>query len=464
MGSKLKSVFTFEKWSRVAETLLLIYVAECTFGGSGRWLEIGPLSIRMVLFGLCFAATLPLVIRSIKKLAHNFQVIITVCYGIYLIVCAWIGLRSGNALGFIWADVSTMMALALLPGFMVVMCNRRAISRAVDVVFWASMLIAVITILLHFSLAFADGATAKAITGWLNSKSLGGMALMQTGIYRMYMKSQIFLQVAIVYGIWKIGKSTGKMRITLYVCEGFLLVACILSYTRGFWLGLAASAGMLLLMGVKYWTRFLKALSAMLAVLVVFLATSWACYTTPSAAIEIVNRFDPNLIVVGNGDGDIQTQFPGLDEENTLVDESNMAAVELRAKSLEMLKEKISDHPVFGNGLGENLDGLRDDGKTEYMYLDTMMKTGLVGMILFLLTFFGFVFVQIYYSFLRKKQTLAPPDWTDAEIRNRFLTAAYLGVAVTSFFNPFLNNPMGIMLLMLTATAVYDGKPNKCEV
>jgi hypothetical protein len=47
------------------------------------------------------------------------------------------------------------------------------------------------------------------------------------------------------------------------------------------------------------------------------------------------------------------------------------------------------------------------------------------------------------------------PQWRDPRIRNRFLTAAYLGVALTSWFNPFLTNPMGISLLMLTATAVY---------
>ena len=87
------------------------------------------------------------------------------------------------------------------------------------------------------------------------------------------------------------------------------------------------------------------------------------------------------------------------------------------------------------------------------MYLDILMKTGAVGLVLFLMTFFGFLPVQIRNELLKNNKT--PLSWDSPVIRNRVLTAAYLGVALTSFFNPFLLNPMGIALLMLTSTAVF---------
>ena len=458
----------------MTETLLLIYIAECTFGGSGRWLEIGPLSIRMILFALCFLATLPAVFQKIKKLTVNFQVIITVLFGIHLGVCAVIGFTTGNKLSFIISDITTFMALALIPGFLAVMCNKRAIERSISVVFVVATALSIVGIILHLVDAFVKESVMMDINDWLNERSLGGMALMQTGIHRIYMKSQMFIQVSIIYGIWMLGKKDCQRKKTIAVAEGILFCGCILTYTRGFWLGLAASAGLLLLMGFKYWGGFLKVAGKMLAVFAAFVLISTVCYRGLYVPIEIVNRFDPNLLVSNDFAGnslDSKNDKNSSDKDknkdkfkNEDIEENNIAARDLRAKTLKMLKKRIANHPIIGNGLGENLDSIRDDGKTEYMYLDTTMKTGIIGTSLFVLTYFGFIAVQIYYSLKRRKLKLPAPEWEDAEIRNRFITAAYLGIAVTSFFNPFMNNPMGIVLLTLTATAVYEGKPKNSEV
>ena len=424
----------------------------------------------MILFGLCFLATLPAVFSNIKKLAKNWQVIITVLFGIHLIICAVIGIKTGNQLSFIVSDVTTFMALALVPGFLATMCNKRSLNRAIDVVFWAAVGLAVVGVILHFLDAFVDESVMVVINKWLNRKSLGGMASMQTGIHRIYMKSQMFIQVAIVYGIWKLGKKDVKGKKAIIAAEGLLFSGCVLTYTRGFWLGLMASAGLLLLMGVKYWSKFFKVAVSMLAIFTCFVVISGICYRGLYVPIEIVNRFNPNLLVssdfaendIGSKDDKDKDKNDGKDKnEKNEIDESNIEARDLRAKTLSMLKKRISKHPIMGNGLGENLDSIRDDGKTEYMYLDTAMKTGIIGTVLFLLTFFGFIIVQVFYSIKRRKMKLPSPEWEDAEVRNRFLTAAYLGIAVTSCFNPFMNNPMGITLLMLTATAMYDGKPKK---
>jgi O-antigen ligase len=85
------------------------------------------------------------------------------------------------------------------------------------------------------------------------------------------------------------------------------------------------------------------------------------------------------------------------------------------------------------------------------MYLDVLMKTGCVGLLLFLLTFFGASAKHLLWELRHRREH---PAWDSPQMRNRFLTAAFLGVALTSWFNPFLNNPMGISLLMLTSTAI----------
>ena len=49
--------------------------------------------------------------------------------------------------------------------------------------------------------------------------------------------------------------------------------------------------------------------------------------------------------------------------------------------------------------------------------------------------------------------------YTDSEYKIElipFVLMGYISVAATSLFNPFLNNPMGIMLLMVTSAAMYE--------
>lgn len=458
MSKILKNLFKAEKWDAFARIFIFVYIAECTFGSSGRWFEIGPLSIRMILFALCFAATIPAVIRNIKNLAKNWQVIITVCFGIYFLICAVLGFLWGNNRGFIWGDITTLMSLALVPGFLSVMNNKKAIHDAVNVVFYTATILGGATVLLHLVLAFVEIPTIIEVNNLINRASLGGMAVMQTGMQRLYMKSQIFIQVAIVYGVWKIGKSeTGKKKILLCICEGILLCACILSYTRGFWLGLLASALIILLTGIKQWKHYLKIVTSMVTILVVFLASSWIIYQSPAAAVEIVNRFDPDLIVIANINGDME--FPVTDEDSE-VDKNNIEAVNQRIVKMAEFKKRIPENLIFGGGLGAYLEGVCKGSKTEYIYHDMMLKTGIVGTTLFILTFYGYIAIYVY-SRLKKKGL---KKCCDNDERNRFMVSAYLGVAVTSFFNPFLNNPMGIMLLMLTVAALQNGEPKNSEV
>lgn len=452
------------KKNTCAEVLFLIFIAECVLGGSGRWLEVGPFSIRMLLFSMCFIVSLPKVFQRLKELARNWQVICAVSLGVYLLFCFAVGWFTGNKRSFIVADLSSYLTLALVPGFVVTMGNQKAIHRSISVIFWSASALALVTVILHIVLAFSSTEVVNIINAWLNLYGMGGLALLETGLQRIFLKSGIFTQVAIVYGVWMIGNSVGKRRFVLYLCVGILLCSCILSYTRGFWMGLAVSALILLLTNWKDWKVYFKTAAAALAVFLVFSCVSSLCYGKPVVPLEFLNRFDVNLIANEGLGLDLQLNlnedptamtWPKEMEDLSDVDKANLDAVTVRSLTLVQLKEKIRLRPLFGSGLGENLDEIRSDGKTEYMYLDILMKTGYIGMILFVATFFGFIFWQIKNSLEQWRENKKQYARDSREIRNRYLSAAYVGVAFTSWFNPFLLNPMGITLLMLTSTAVF---------
>lgn len=440
------------KLDSFARILLLVYLAECTVGSSGKLISFGPVSIRMLLFGLCFVTTLPAVFQNMKKLVKNNQVIVTVALGVYWLICALIGFKTGNQPTLVWADVTGMMGLALVPGFISVMSSGEAIRKAMNVIFIGATALAAVCIVIHFAVAGDDMTRFHHINIWINERSLGGLARLTSGIDRIYLKSQIFLQVGILYGVWLLGNKAPGKRLWVYLAMGIQFCGWVLSYTRGFWLGLLISALIIFVMNPREWKLYLKASGAMLSIFCVFLLMSSSLYGGSKVVSEIVDRTDSSLLAQKE---DVQTEqiAPDTDGDGSVsIEEANTAASKLRGQSLKLIYERIGDHPVFGNGLGENLDEIRSDGKIEYMYLDIMMKTGFVGLVLFVLTFFGAAAQHLIWEIRHRGEK---KEWDSPRMRDRYLVAAFLGVALTSWFNPFLTNPMGISLLMLTSTAVY---------
>ena len=437
---------------RVCLWLLLIYLFECTVGGSGRWLSVGPLSIRMILFALCFVAALPEVWLQRKDLLKNPLIWLTLLFGAYILFSAFLGWKNGNRLGFIWGDISGFLPLALLPGGIAVFSKEENWKKGLLAIYLGTLLVGVVTTVLHFWFAFAPQIYVHYVNTWLNDHAMGGMALMETGLHRVYIRSQIFLQVGILLGIYFAGKAKGIWRILCFLAEGVLLFACLISYTRGFWLGLAVSAAVLLVLQPCHWRTYFTAALVSLGVAAVLFLASWGSFGRPIALIELAGRFDPSLIQQApaspqSPDGG-QTEPGGEPTQPPSVDENNTEALALRQQTLVLHRQKIGENPILGSGLGTNLDGIRADGKTEYMYLDMLMKLGGVGFVLFLLVFFWPVGVQLGR---RWRQIPSAIPFTAPAMGVLTLLCSYIGVAVTSGLNPFLTNPMGIMMLMILA-------------
>lgn len=444
-----------EKTDRLGFGLLMALMAECTLGSSGRWLAIGGVSIRMLLFALCFVATLPALCSRLKQTMRRPHVALAILFGLDLAAMAVVGWRQGNALAFVKADVTSFLTLALLPGFLATVRTKQRVERLADCLIVSACVLALATATIHYALAFTTDEQIVALNEWMNQTSMGGLFTLTTGVQRVYFKSQIFLQVAMLLGAYKITRSSGGVRAALYLCEGLLLFACILSYTRGFWLGLAISAGLLLVFDAREIGTYIRALGVGAVVFCALLLASWAAYGAPKAAVEIVHRFDPNLIVLSSevrqeDKATVSPQQSPVPSGQDVISTENRVAVELREQSLRGAYAEIARQPLLGAGLGKNLDQIRADGKIEYTYLDVLMKMGAVGLALFLLTFFWPALEYLFYwARGLKKRTEAPERLLLAA-----LTAGYLGVAITSAVNPFLTNPMGIMLLLLLSAAM----------
>ena len=440
------------KYSNVIAWLITIYIVEIVMGCSGRWIDFGYISIRMLLFISCVLFTTPYVFANFKKTILNPQIISIFLLFLYLILSAIIGLKNNNKFSFIFADITGFLKLALYPGLKAFLSSKEKLNRCLKTIYIASVLLALITVFLHFLFAFAAPSFIRELENNLAEKSMGGIALLQTGIYRIYLRSQIFFQVAILLGAWAIIYKKDIQKKLIYLCEGILLFALILTYTRGFWLGFAISAIIVLIAEFKNFKKLLLIAGIAFLVTVVLFVASTVVYQGPKAFQEVINRFDPSLTVMFSDD---TTEF---ETEEAKIEENNKGAVELRAATLMGSWKKISQKPIIGNGLGTNLDGIREDGKTEYMYLDIIMKMGIIGFILFCIVFFEPVFVQIKNQIMSKK--IQDSEWIDFNSMNKYLVASYVGILITSYVNPFLLNPMGVTLFILTGISVHMAREN----
>ena len=439
---------------RLSLVALCLYVAECVLGASGRWLSFGSLSIRMVLFAICFVLTLPSLLRQIRTLYRNPQIIGCVLLGIYLVIAAYIGIKNGNSMAFVTADFTGFLSLALLPGYLAVIRDTDKVMLTGSIIFYSSLVLGIVTTVIHFYLAFAPYSGLNALNDWLNDHYMGGLAAMATGLQRIYIRSQIFLQVGLLLGLQKVWNSKGVTRWAFLGAEAVMAYACLMTYTRGFWLGFALSTCFLFVIYPQQWKHYLSTLGVSALLLAGLFLLSTFAYGKPVAAVEVVNRFNPDLVggaifLPGDSTDPTEDEFTEPTDPDGGSDE---AAVLLRQQTLRLLGEKISQHPVLGNGLGTNLDEIRDDGKTEYTYFDMLMKLGFVGLILFMVVFF-LPAILLLKSRIRWLFSGKPPRPDSVQAQNTILLAAYVGVALTSFLNPYLVNPMGILLVTQLSAA-----------
>lgn len=453
---------------RMSRTAMALFVAEAVFGGSGRWISFGPVSIRMLLFTAAFVLSFPLVVIHRKELLRNQYLIAAGIFGAMLIVSVTVGILNGNSRSFLWADITSFLTLALFPGFLVTMGEEPQRSRTVDILFYSAAFTSAVAFVLHVLTILLPVASINAINIWINARSLGGFAPLETGLQRVYLKSEIFLHAGIMIGICKIRDASGWMQRLLYFLTGLMGAALLLSFTRGLWLALVVGIVLYLILEPGCWKKFLAAGGICLAVMCLLLTLTSLLLRSNAIPAEVLNRFDVSLVVVtSEGAAPVEetkqeisgtlSEYPqpaaGFDmafdpERNISVEEANRNAVKIRSLSLQGLNSLIARHPFLGSGLGKNLDGIRNDGKCEYMYQDILMKMGILGFAAFLAAFFLPPADYLFRVYPASKRALS-----ETAVRKRWrasaLTAGYLGIAAASYTNPYLSNPAGITMLML---------------
>lgn len=442
---------------------LYVFILECCVDGAGRLVSIGPVSLRMLLFAVAFVTTLPEVIRKFKSLCRIGYFHALGLFFAVLAVTAIYGLTRGNSGEFIRSDISSFLTLLLLPGAVAVLDSRERIAFAVGIVAWGSLSVALITCSIHVLSPFVPNSFIANLSDFFAVTGSGGLTLYSEtwSLYRIYLKSQMFLPLGALLFLRKALKSDKKTDSVLFVAAAAVeAYATVLSFTRGFWLGLAAALGLFFVFRIREKTAKLLSVTAVLvAFVVLFFGISALIYRSNVTFDAVINRIGLTVRSDISDDADV---FSGLAQSDELGDG-------IREKTLDTIYEHLRAKFFTGYGLGANLDGIRTEGKTEYTYLDMLMKLGVPGFIVF-------VWVTTWHTvragedalrrlFRRKKDGKSDSDGDNGSDNGVPLTFAlacgYVGMLIASIWNPFLLSPMGMLMLMLLAVASIGEKVGK---
>lgn len=429
---KRKNETTFSRIILIAFSYLLI--ADLVIGGGGRIVTFGPFSFRMLLF---FCASLVLLIMMVAR--NDLRLIaVKVVPWTFVIVTFYIGvaLANGSIIHNIIMDANFVAVVFYLPIIYYLFVSRRSgIIIFFDYFTFLIAGFAIITIIvvIGYYLGIVD---LFALDVFLKEHGYGGNTGVMPGkIVRVYTVSHLFLQFgfSILFARIIFKAATAKHYLYLFAIS----IALIITFTRGFWLGVlislivvAVCAG--LKRGIKIILLFVV---GMLFILTVVISTG---LYSPDTLVDRV------LITIEStaGTGDI-----------------------VRVVQAEYALDQILAHPLFGMGFGakmsnqylfirEKISG-REKEYTEDLgvsieltYIDILRKFGIVGFVVF----------GVFTLFLLKtfQQCFNVFKNMNRELYSVLLgfQGAFIGFLATVATNPYLLNASGAFVYIVLMSAV----------
>lgn len=425
-----------EKLKGILRILSYLIIIEVILGGAGRFIAFGPLSIRMFLYGITFFILLICVIGDYKNAVRKFN-FRDINIKLILLFSVWIAFSAIKGYFFskfslheVIGDVTGFVSLALVFLFMYSFDDKKYVKTITNIIIGAVAVQGLAIILMNFGLALGI-LNYEGLNKLIDDLYMGAMAWIHPGSIRIFLKSSIYLQVGFLLALGMVVKENSKQkRRLLYSALIIIGYSIILSFTRGFWI--AAFVTTLLLI-IKKPVSFIKPLGITIIGIILLMSLNMAAFRNMNIAYSIASR--AGIIHI---DTNTETKSSKNIVSNDAVDE----ALDYRIALKNDMMKQIKKTPILGSGFGIVFRDINQEvSHSEYMYYDICVEMGLVGLLLYI----G-MFIAIGYKWLKirtERKDINNNNYLDEYV------LAFIGVAITTALNPFLNNPIGITYLVL---------------
>lgn len=441
-----RGTFT-QRCSQLSFGVLCLFLLECSITGGGRYWEVGPVSVRILLGGLAAVLALPELFRHLGAYLKKPSIWLTLIFVAWLAFCAWLGIRSNNRMDVLITDVKGFMWLFLIPVFVAVVRSRDRLRTLLSWVLAGALIQAALILAVNAAVVLSDNP--EPLCRWLTARSVGLVDIVSNKLVRVFFKSSPYMIVGCVVVLFRQARAP-KLRWRYVLAVALLFNALLLSYTRSLYgaLGLTAVLSITAVLilcpaGRKRVLAFLLAAVVCFGVLVTVqefvLEGSYLSFAVSrTIGQEVPTSWASQLR--GRIRGDISDDKPNdaeMDRQRSYIEVTEKSD-RFRQETKDGLKDCIRRSPIIGCGLGAAAAS-RDSGVDEYFYLDMLARTGIVGLLLYMLPF-GYVVVWC----LRRRSLLREcPEGA----------AVVCGLCtfwVVTWFNPWMNAVLGIAWYAVT--------------
>lgn len=441
-----RGTFT-QRCSQLSFGVLCLFLLECSITGGGRYWEVGPVSVRILLGGLAAVLALPELFRHLGAYLKKPSIWLTLIFVAWLAFCAWLGIRSNNRMDVLITDVKGFMWLFLIPVFVAVVRSRDRLRTLLSWVLAGALIQAALILAVNAAVVLSDNP--EPLCRWLTARSIGLVDIVSNKLVRVFFKSSPYMIVGCVVVLFRQARAP-KLRWRYVLAVALLFNALLLSYTRSLYgaLGLTAVLSITAVLilcpaGRKRVLAFLLAAVVCFGVLVTVqefvLEGSYLSFAVSrTIGQEVPTSWASQLR--GRIRGDISDDKPNdaeMDRQRSYIEVTEKSD-QFRQETQDGLKDCIRRSPIIGCGLGAAAAS-RDSGVDEYFYLDMLARTGIVGLLLYMLPF-GYV---VLWCLRRRSLLRECPEGA----------AVVCGLCtfwIVTWFNPWMNAVLGIAWYAVT--------------
>lgn len=436
-----------QRCSQLSFGILCLFLLECSITGGGRYWEAGPVSIRILLGGLAAVLALPELFRHLGAYLKKPAVWLTLAFVAWLAFCAWRGVRAENRMDVLLTDIKGFMWLFLIPVFVAVVRSRDRLRTLLSWVLAGAVIQAALILAVNAAVVLSDNP--EPLCRWLTARSVGLVDIVSNKLVRVFFKSSPYMIVGCVVVLFRQARAP-KLRWRYVLAVALLFNALLLSYTRSLYgaLGLTALISIVAVLvlcpeGRRRTAAFLLAAVVCFGVLVTVqefaLEGSYLSFAVSrTIGKEVPTSWASQLR--GRIRGDISDDKPNdaeMDRQRSYIEVTEKSD-QFRQETQDGLKDCIRRSPIIGCGLGAAAAS-RDSGVDEYFYLDMLARTGIVGLLLYMLPF-GYV---VLWCLRRRSLLRECPEGA----------AVVCGLCtfwVVTWFNPWMNAVLGIAWYAVT--------------
>jgi len=421
------------------ETGLLILFAELIIGSKGHLFELGPVSIRMIIYAaiiLAYLVKLRHKEERLKIISYLKELKITKYFGalaIFILLAIALALFYKNSLNNIFSDFNSwLFFLLLFPILSVYFKGKTEVyQRLISVVTAAFLWLGLETLLILYIFTH-NISVISDLYFWLRKTGVAEITSTLGSWPRIFLQSQIYAAIALVIVPFTLKIKNKNTWVLMTLAWSILF----LSMSRSFWLASVVVLALGLFFQLifsgwkKLWPKIiLISASAIVAVLFILIIV---LFPIPKPGSFSANSFI-NRISLDSGE----------------------AAVASRWSLLPVMWQEIKKAPLLGSGFGKTITYkssdpriLQNDPSGEYTtyafewgYLSLWLKFGLFG----LLAYLSLLGVIIYQGLL---------NWRKGDNLSGALILGLLILVMVNFFTPYLDHPLGIGYILLALTLV----------